>query len=292
MSIAVLLAAAGGTCAAAAIVEWLGVPRRARSRDRRAAQQGGGGGGRPLSRVGGMTVLLARIAGRAGMRAAPGDLDARIAAAGAPLGLAVDDVIALKGAGALGLTLFVLPFAGALPGRLGVAAFVAAPVAGLFAPEFVLARRARSRGRRIAGELADVLDLLRVALGAGLPVGRAMGEVGRRMSGILAAELDGAAARMALGASRADVLRELVARCPVSGVATLATAIARADLHGAPLSPALEALATQARADQARALRDAAARAAPKIQLVVALVLVPAVMLLIGAVLAQGLGNG
>jgi tight adherence protein C len=284
VSIAVLLATAAGTCAAAAVAEWLGAPRRARSTaDREAATA-------PLSHVGGMTVLLARLARRAGVRAAPGDLEARISAAGAPLGLAVGDVIALKGAAVLGLALFVLPFAGLLPGRLGIAALVAAPVAGYFTPQLVLARLARARGQRIAGELADVLDLLRVAVGAGLPVGRALGEVGRRMSGVLAAELDGAAARMQLGAARGDVLRELVARCPATGVATLAAAIARADLHGAALTPALEALAAEARAEQARGLRDAAARAAPKIQLVVALVLVPAVMLLIGAVLVQGIG--
>ncbi|MDQ3675756.1 MAG: hypothetical protein M3401_02980, partial [Actinomycetota bacterium] len=59
--------------------------------------------------------------------------------------------------------------------------------------------------------------------------------------------------------------------------------------HGAALAPALEALAVEARADQARRLHDEAARAAPKIQLVVALVLVPAVMLLVGAVLMQSL---
>ena len=278
---AALLAAAAGACAAVAIVEWLAVPRRSRSR---AAREHGA-----LSHVGGITVLLARLARHAGVRAAPRDLEARIAAAGAPLGLSVGDVVALKGAAALGLPLVVLPFAGALPGRLGIAALLAAPVAGFFAPELALSRRARARGRRIAGELADVLDLLRVAVAAGLPVGRAMGEVGRRMSGVLAAELDGAAAQMQLGLPRRDALRELVARCPATGVATLAAAIARADLHGAPLTPALEALAAEARAGQARALRDAAARAAPKIQLVVALVLVPAVMLLIGAVLVQGL---
>lgn len=168
MSVAVLLAAAAGTCAAAALVEWFGVPRCERRRTRPAAR------GR-RSHLAGMTVLLARIARRAGVRAAPGDLEARIAAAGAPLGLAVGDVIALKGAGALGVLLFAFPFAGALPGRLGVAALLAAPLAGFFAPEFVLARLARARRRRIADELADVLDLLRVAIRAGLPVGRAMG---------------------------------------------------------------------------------------------------------------------
>jgi tight adherence protein C len=236
-----------------------------------------------------MTVLAARIARRAGVRAAPRDLEARIAAAGAPLGLAVGDVVALKGAGALGALLLAFPLAGALPGRLGVAALLAAPVAGFFAPELALRRLARARGHRIVGELADVLDLLRVAVGAGLPVGRAMGEVGRRMHGVLAAELDAAAARMQLGAARAEALCELVARCPASGVATLAAAIARADRHGAPLAPALEALAAEARAEQARRVRDEAAKAAPKIQLVIALVLVPAVMLLVAAVLVQGL---
>jgi tight adherence protein C len=238
-----------------------------------------------------MTVLLARLARRAGLRTAPGDLEARVAAAGAPLGLAAGDVIALKGAGAVGLTLFVVPLAGALPGRLGVAVLLAAPIVGFFAPELALARRARARGRRIAGELADVLDLLRVAVGAGLPVGRAMGEVGRRMRGVLATELDGAAARMQLGVPRAEALGGLVARCPQPGVAALAAAIARSERHGVPLAEALEALAAEARAEQARGLRDAAAKAAPKIQLVVALVLVPAVMLLVGAVLVQGLAG-
>jgi tight adherence protein C len=284
VSAAPLLGAAAGACAAAALVEWLGLPRAPRpERDagRRAAR----------AHLAGMTVLLARLARRAGLRAAPGDLEARIAAAGAPLGLAVGDVVALKGAGALGLTLVLVPIAGALPGRLGGVLLLAAPIAGFFAPELALARAARARGRRIAGELADVLDLLRVAVGAGLPVARAMGEVGRRMSGVLAAELDGAAARMQLGVPHEEALGGLLARCPQPGVAALAAAVARSERHGAPLAAALEALATEARAEQARRLRDAAARAAPKIQLVVALVLVPAVMLLVGAVLVQGLAG-
>ena len=85
---------------------------------------------------------------------------------------------------------------GLLPGRLGVVALLAAPAAGYVAPELILARRARARERAIAEELADVLDLLRVAVGAGLPVGRAIGEVGRRMRGVLAGELAAAAARL------------------------------------------------------------------------------------------------
>ena len=277
-----VLAALAGVLAAAAIVELVAAPRPAAPSARR-AQPGG--------HLGGMTILLARIARatRAPARAAPADLQARIAAAGVPLGLTAPDVMALKGATALIGLLLAFPLATALPGRLGLVALAAAPAAGFFAPDLALGRRARSRGARMADELPDVLDLLRVAVQAGLPVGRALAEVGRRCSGPLAAELDAAAARMRLGATRDAALSELVARCPADGVAALAAAVARADRHGAPLAPALEALAAQARAEQARRLRDAAARAAPKIQLVVALVLVPAVMLLVAAVLVQAL---
>jgi tight adherence protein C len=277
---AVALAAAAGVCAAAAIAELAAAPRRPRGRPRLAL----------AGHVGGMTVLLARLARRAGVRAAPRDLEARIAAAGAPLGLGPADVMALKGAAAAAGLLLCLPLATALPGRLGIVLALCAPAGGFRAPDVALARRARARARRLQAELADVLDLLRVAVEAGLPVGRALGEVGRRLSGrLLGSELGAAAARMELGATRADALALLVRRCPLDGVATLAAAIARADRHGAPLAPALAALAAEARAEQARRVRDGAARAAPKIQLVVALVLVPAVMLLVAAVLVQTL---
>jgi len=276
VSAAVVLAVAAAISAAAAITELLSSPRRRRTASAR------------VGHLAGMTVLLARLARRAGMRAAPGDLDARILAAGAPAGLGAGDVVALKGAGATGALLGAFTLHGLLPGRLGLVALLAAPAVGYVAPELLLARRARARERRIAEEIADVLDLLRVAVGAGLPVGRAIGEVGRRMRGVLAGELAAAAVRLQLGARRDEALDGLVARCPGPGVATLAAAITRSDRHGAPLAPALTALAHEARAEQSRRLRDAAARAAPKIQLVVALVLVPAVMLLVGAVLVHG----
>ena len=285
LSGAALLAAAGGACAAAAIAQLVEMPRGAR----RARQPGTSP---RISRRGplqALTALLIRLGHRAGAPAAPDALQARLAAAGAPLGLTAPDVMALKGAAALAGLLAAVPLVTALPGRLGFAMLLCAPAAGFLAPDVALARRARRRAERMSHELADVLDLLRVAVQAGLPVGRALAEVGRRCSGPLAAELRGAAARIELGARRTDALDELVARCPIAAAGTLAAAVARADRHGAALAPALEALATEARAEQARRLRDQAARAAPKIQLVVALVLVPAVMLLVAAVLLQAL---
>jgi tight adherence protein C len=135
-------------------------------------------------------------------------------------------------------------------------------------------------------EIADVLDLLRVCVEAGRAPAAALAEVGARHRGLLGAELRRAAAQLALGRPRAEVHDTLAARCPVDEAAALVAALARADRHGAPLAPALTALAADARAARARQVRERAAKAAPKIQLVIALMLVPAVMLLIGAALA------
>jgi tight adherence protein C len=134
-------------------------------------------------------------------------------------------------------------------------------------------------------ELPDLLDLLRVAVEAGLPVGRALGEVGGRHGGPLAREWRATARELALGVPRDEALRGLVRRCPPPAVATLAAALRRAERHGAPLAATLAAQAAEARAERARRIREHAAKAAPKIQLVVALLLVPSVLLLVAAAL-------
>jgi tight adherence protein C len=197
--------------------------------------------------------------------------------------------MALKWGAAAAAGLAALPLATIVPGRLGAVAFVAAPAGAFLAPDAMLARRARRRTAAVADELADVLDLLHVAVEAGLPPLRALGEVGRRRGGVLAGELRATATRAALGVPRGDALERLSRRCPSDGVAALVAAIRRTERHGAPLGAALDALAADARAQRAQRLRERAARAAPKIQLVVALLLVPATMLLVAAALVAAL---
>jgi tight adherence protein C len=275
---ALLLALAAAVLAAAGIVELPAAGARvkpARGPRRRGAAR--------------LPALLAALGARLGVPAAPDDLARRLEAAGAPPGLGVTDVMALKWGAAAAAGLAGLMLATVLPGRLGLVVIVAGPAGAFLAPDAVLARRARRRRAAVADELADVLDLLHVAVQAGLPPFRAIGEVGRRRGGVLAGELGTTATRAALGVPRADALDTLARRCPSDGVAALVAAIRRSERHGAPLGPALQALAADARAQRAQRLREHAARAAPKIQLVVALLLVPATMLLVGAALAAAM---
>jgi tight adherence protein C len=239
----------------------------------------------------GAVGALRRIGTRIGAPAAPASLADRIDAAGKPLNLSVADVMAVKGGGALVALVGGAPIAAALPGRLPLLAAVVLPAAGFLAPDALLARKARRRGRAMAEELPDLLDLLRVAVQAGLPLGRAIAEVGTRHGGLLAAEWRRAAAELALGVPRDRVLKALLRRCPATGMAGLVAAIERAERHGAPLADTLDAQARQARAERARRIRDRAAKAAPKIQLVIALLLVPSILLLVGAALVAGLAK-
>jgi tight adherence protein C len=197
--------------------------------------------------------------------------------------------MSIKGGAAVVAPLVALPVTLAMPGRLPFIVLLVAAAAGWLAPDLWLRRRARARARVMESELPDVLDLLRVAVEAGLPASRAPREVARHHPGLLARELGRSAREHALGVARERSLAALARRAPLPGVRALVAAIRRADRHGAPLGPALCALATQARTDRARAAREAAARAAPKVQLVVAALLVPGAMLLIASALLGAL---
>ena len=272
MTPALVLAAAAGVLAAAGIVELAAA-------------------GRPRPPAAGTTLvaILARVGRRFGAPRPPRDLETRIAAAGAPLGLGVLDMMAVKGGAALVALLAGAPFAAALPGRLPIVAVLGLPPAGFFAPDLMLVRRIRRRARAMEAELPDLLDLLRISVEAGLPLGRGLGEVGRRHRGLLAREWARTADEVSLGVPSARALARLAARCPITGVAALVAAVQRTERHGAPLAETLAAQALQARAARARRIRERAARAAPKIQLVIALLLVPSVLLLVAAALLASL---
>jgi tight adherence protein C len=275
VSRALVLAAFAAALAAVALVELAAAAAVARPRPRARRL-------RPAR-------ALAGVGRRLGLPSPPADLGRRMQAAGLAPSATVVDVMAVKAGAALVALLAALPAATALPGRLGPVAALTTPAAGFLAPDLLLRRRTRRRARVMAAELPPVLELLDVAVRAGLAPARAMGEVGRRRHGALAAELRAAAARIELGVPRAQALATLEARCPVADVGRLVAALERTERHGAPLGPALAALALDARARHAQRLRERAARAAPKIQLVVALLLVPAVMLAVGAALATAL---
>jgi tight adherence protein C len=232
---------------------------------------------------------LSALGRRAAGRRAPRDLADRIAAAGRPGGLGVREVMAAKAAGAVLTGVLGAMLSVAAPGRLGPLLILLAPASGFLAPDLWLSRRASARARAVRRELPALLDLLRVTVDAGASLSAAMAEVGGRARGPLADEWRAVANETELGVPLADALDGMRRRLPQAEVETLVGALDRARRHGAPLGDTLTRQARDCRAALRRVVQEEAAKAGPKIQLVVALLLVPSVLLLVAAALAAAL---
>ena len=100
-----------------------------------------------------------------------------------------------------------------------------------------------------------------------------------------------AVAELSCGSSLTATLAALRTRVPGSEIATLVASIERSRRFGSPLAEQLRRQAANLRREGRRTVEERAARAAPKIQLVVALVLVPSVMLMIAAGLIANAGT-
>lgn len=219
----------------------------------------------------------------------PLDLAARLEAAGSPGNLEPREFMAIKVLAALTVAPLGATLATAAPGRLGPVALVLVPIAGFFAPDLHLHRRTSARIRATRQQLPALLDLLRVAVDAGLAPSRAMAAVGRRSETLLGREWATVGAQVELGVPLATAVDAVTRRLPAPELQAFAAAIRRATVHGAPLSATLAAQARDGRLARRRRIEEEAAKAAPKIQLVVALLLVPSVLLMVAAALAAEL---
>jgi tight adherence protein C len=210
-------------------------------------------------------------------------LPERLARSGLADRISLPTVVLAKLAGLAAGAVFGWLAAPAAPGRLSLLVAAALPAGGFLAPDAALEREARRRHRRLVAALPDALDLLAVGSAAGRSPGSGLAEIGRASDGPLAAELRVVAAELDCGTPLTAALRSLRRRSPGSEIAALCAAIERSHRLGSPLAEQLRRQSTALRRDQRRGVGERAARAAPKIQLVVALVLVPSVLLMIAA---------
>jgi tight adherence protein C len=252
--------------------------------------------------AGGRELLVARAStneplrvglgggGRAATAALRLGLPDRIARAGLELRLPLAAVLLAKLAFAAVGGLTALAVVPAAPGRIALLVAVGMPVAGFIVPDALLERRARLRGRRLLGALPDAFDLLAVGAASGRSPAAGFAELAQVGDGPLADELRMTVAGLSCGQPLSEALRSLRSRVSGGEIASLCTAIERSRRYGSPLAGQLRRQSSALRRDQRREVEERAARAAPKIQLVVALVLVPSVLLMIAAALIANAG--
>jgi tight adherence protein C len=219
------------------------------------------------------------------------DLPERLRRSGLEARLPLPALLLGKFAGFCFGAILALGAAPAAPGRLAIAVAVGLPAAGFFVPDALLEREARRRRRRLVAALPDALDLLAVSVASGRGPADGLAQLARAGEGPLAEEMRIAVAELSCGSSLSAALAALRARVPGSELATMVASIERSRRFGSPLADQLRRQSTALRREGRRGVEERAARAAPKIQLVVALVLVPSVMLMIAAGLIANAGT-
>lgn len=175
-----------------------------------------------------------------------------------------------------------------LPVGLAIAAGFAAGAVGRAVPGLHLLRAGRTRAAALRQDVPELLDLLAVAMGCGLPVGAALAGLAEWGAGPLAASAGRAARELEHGAGIDQALTRLVREHPVPELEAAVAVLQRARRHGTPAAEPLRALAAGARQSRARRAMDHAAKAAPRVQLVAALLLVPAALCVLAASLVAG----
>ena len=119
-------------------------------------------------------------------------------------------------------------------------------------------RSRRRREAQVTAEAPDLIELFRLAVGAGLTVHLAVVAVAARSRGVTGEALAQVPARVGVGERLADAL-ERVAECG-EGVRPLVTALVASERYGVALGPSLERVALEARSVRRRHAEEAARR--------------------------------
>ena len=155
-----------------------------------------------------------QLLARHGVRTPP-ELGARLAAAGVSRAGAAEQVMALKCALAAGAALVVAPTALSASSGAALALLAVAPAAAFLVPDWLIARRARLRARRLRAQAPELLERLRLGSEAGLGPERALALAAARddgpARGRAARDAGGDRARPAARAGAAGAV------CPLSG---------------------------------------------------------------------------
>jgi len=170
-----------------------------------------------------------------------GRLDDEIAYAGNPAGWDGERVLALKFTFAMVLGFVGLILPGALTGVWwrGLIGVIVGGMLGYYIPEWVLRSRSGDRQKQIQRSLPDALDLMSITVEAGLAFDAALERTAREMGGPLGDEFYRVHQEMRLGKSRAESLRDLGDRSPLSELRSFVLAMVQADIFGIPIARVL-----------------------------------------------------
>jgi tight adherence protein C len=222
----------------------------------------------------------------------PKGFDRRLVHAGNPLNLDSEQLFGLQ---LLAAALCVLPgfFVGAAFGEIlgGLIGLTGGLVFGLALPPLWVDGEANKRQEAIGLAVPDSLELLVTCVEAGMHFDKALQYVQANMQGPLAEEYRTLSRELQMGIPRQEAFHRLLARNSSDELHVVVGAILQGLELGVPIGNTLGDQAEEMRIRRLQRAKEIGAKAAPKIALVTALIVAPAVMCLFLSVLVFGMGK-
>ncbi len=153
--------------------------------------------------------------------------------------------------------------------------------AGYFAPDAVVALRARERQDRIQLELADTLDQIVITLEAGIGLETAIARAGRHGRGPLAFELARTVRDMQLGSSRREAYAALAERTTVEDLQRFARAIQHADAYGVSIGSTVRTQAQDLRVKRRQRAEERAMKVPVRVLFPLMLCILPVLFIIV-----------
>lgn len=163
---------------------------------------------------------------------------------------------------------------------LGLIVIVSAGVGWMSLP-FILRILVKKRQKLVQKTLPDVLDLITIAVEAGLGFDAAMDRVGNRYEGAMGEELVRTNNEIRMGRPWNDAMKDLAARTGVEDVRSLVTALIQAKELGVNLGNVLRAQSLKLREERARRAREQAQKAPTKMMFPLILFIFPTLFIVL-----------
>lgn len=157
-------------------------------------------------------------------------------------------------------------------------------VIGFYLPRLFLNKKIAGRQLRITWGLADALDLMVVAVEAGLGLNAALNRVGEELKSThpdLHYELEIVNLEIRVGRSREEALRNLAERTGVDDIRSFVALLVQADRYGSSIAKAVRIFADSLRTKRRQRAEQASQKAALKLVFPLTVFLFPVILLVI-----------
>jgi tight adherence protein C len=155
---------------------------------------------------------------------------------------------------------------------------------GFYLPRLILHSRIANRQQRITWALADALDLLVIAVEAGLGLNAALNRIGEELRLThpdMHYELELVNLEIRVGRSREDALRNLAERTGVDDIRSFVALLIQADRYGSSIGKAIRIFADSLRTKRRQRAEQASQKATLKLILPLTGLLFPVIILVI-----------